>query len=261
MPRTKDFLLIVVTIVFLLLGISSTLIGQNQTGTDVDRSTRDIFVENEIDNLNAEVITPEEIDRESRLAKMRQKIADSNELIMAPTVIEDQPTETPDLNNNNSDNFIVEPELCSNFTQFAGSWPVSDLEYREAEGVRVYYQEAMRPEFTATSGDQVSVDEVIRLQLPLNPTPSVTPNCIGSDVVGIATDNSLIRINEASLYSVFDESTMVGIALDGYPIYGVTANQLDRCGGSSHSGSYAYYLSAERENILNCFTAQPTTLQ
>ena len=65
------------------------------------------------------------------------------------------------------------------------------------------------------------------LQLPSRTMPAASPSCIGSDVIGIANDGSLIRNDELSLYGVFGSETRIGYALDGLPIYGITTMRGD----------------------------------
>ena len=66
------------------------------------------------------------------------------------------------------------------------------------------------------------------MQLPVRNIPSGGTTCISTDVIGIATDGSLIRNNEAGVYGIFGANTLVGWALDGFPIYG-SSIQLATC--------------------------------
>ena len=57
----------------------------------------------------------------------------------------------------------------------------------------------------------------------------------------------------------------VGVALDGYPIYGplaswhnggatnLTTADLDKCHGSDSSGTYRYYMTYDWPYIMSCF--------
>jgi hypothetical protein len=82
-----------------------------------------------------------------------------------------------------------------------------------------------------------------------------------TDVVGIAQDGSLIRESEMALYGVFGGETLVGYALDGFPIYGSNPGAAtDHCGGMMVGGQYRYYLSPERDSVINCFAGVPVTL-
>ena len=92
--------------------------------------------------------------------------------------------------------------------------------------------------------------------------PSGTTSCLPSDVIGIALDGSLIRNNEAALYTVFGGETLIGYALDGFPIYGMTPLlATDRCGGVQIDGNYRYVLQPDRPGLITCFAGAPITLQ
>ena len=86
-------------------------------------------------------------------------------------------------------------------------------------------------------------------------------SCLSSDIVGIALDGSLIRNGEHTLYSIFGAETLVGYALDGFPIYGaIGAPVTDNCGGTAMAGEYRYYLSSERTGVIGCFSGESVTL-
>jgi hypothetical protein len=67
---------------------------------------------------------------------------------------------------------------------------------------------------------------VLQLPLPFGPQGKT---CLSYDVVGVALDGSLIRNNEHSLYQVFGSETLIGYALDGFPIYGLNKSSAARC--------------------------------
>jgi hypothetical protein len=129
------------------------------------------------------------------------------------------------------------------------------------EGSRVFYR-TIEQDIVTLPNAEVTPDayRVAVLQLPIQSFLTIAPNCLTSDVVGIAHDGSLIRNSEGGLYGVFGEGTMIGYALDGHPIYGVSEAALDTCGGRMEGGEYRYYLSDERETILNCFVSVPAAL-
>ena len=81
-----------------------------------------------------------------------------------------------------------------------------------------------------------------------------------SDVIGIALDGSLIKNNEYSLYSIFREETLIGYALDGFPIYGQSEVSTDECGGILADNQYRYYLSKERKAVLYCYSGTPVEI-
>lgn len=257
MFRTRDFLLLFVTIVFLLTAIGATLLTRG--GSEEQAAAVLMFVTDNPQEFTAELYQPEKLSREERLALMRQKIAESTEVsFLSPEVDEFSEEETDP-----AEGVVVEEEvpvdivLCSNHQRYQGLWVPQGVQFREQEGARLVYRELPPLSVVDTDGSASEPQQEVLLQLPLRPTPLARPACLDSDVVGIAQDGSLIRNNEMGLYSVFGDSTLIGYARDGFPMYGVTTTSTDVCGGAMVSGEYRYYLSEQRETVLNCFTAQP----
>jgi hypothetical protein len=71
----------------------------------------------------------------------------------------------------------------------------------------------------------------------------------------------LIRNDEVNLYGLFSANTVVGYALDGFPIYGAAADRTtDQCGGAVGDSGYGYMINSERDFIVACFRARPVEL-
>ena len=98
------------------------------------------------------------------------------------------------------------------------------------------------------------------LQLPINSVQSNTKTCLKTDIVGIALDGSLMRNGEDKIYKIFGGETLLGYALDGFPIYGLNTEETDSCGGTSVLGAYRYYLSDKRAGLIGCFSGSPIEL-
>jgi hypothetical protein len=256
--RTKDFFVFLLTVAFLVVGITAT-VQSDIAKRSSDSSLSALVVSSEEVTYEAVLDDAVDMDRPSRLSSLRDKIA---------SLVLDEPVEevvVPDV--------VVEEEVvvpgavlyCSRFSTTAPAWQATGLKFEVVEGARLVYREvAGIPAVTISASGTVSVipaltREVV-LQLPLRAAPLATKTCIHTDVVGIATDGSLIRNNEQALYRVFGAETLVGYALDGFPIYGVSAAETDECGGSTASGEYRYYLNAEREGVLGCFGGVPVTI-
>ena len=257
MFRTRDFILVFVSVIFLLVAIGSTLIYRGSRSP----VSMEISYSSESDTTyTAEVTTNETPSRADRLATMRDKIASGQALSLAAPVIESEADETLETvatleDDTDTESPVTGVQLCANHSAYSGVWTPQGVKFAVTEGARLIYR------------DGVTLDELglpnkdVLLQLPMYALPSKNKaTCLPSDVVGIAQDGSLIRNDEAGMYRVFGASTLVGYALDGFPIYGASDSPTDSCGGTVVAGQYRYYLSAERDTVINCFAVNPVSL-
>tara|TARA_B100000508_G_scaffold67978_1_gene53035 strand:+ start:1990 stop:2760 length:771 start_codon:yes stop_codon:yes gene_type:complete len=256
MFRTRDFVLIFTIVMFLLMAIGTTWWSKQYDSSSSDELVITSAAEGE---YQAEVYIPTTISRADRLAEMKEKIAADQTLVIANDI--------PEINDEvEPDDFII-PELtevkeelrCSGYLSYSGRWSPTGLQMEVVEGSRLVFREETQIQTVGTSTEEVVVKVPI-LQLPIQFANADDPYCISSDVVGVALDGSLIRNNELSLYSVFGYETLIGYALDGFPIYGVGASSVDQCGGVSVGGQYSYWLNTESATIINCFVAPPISL-
>lgn len=261
MFRTRDFILIFTSVVFLLLAIGSTTLFQHFSGAESESAIK--LVNNDDKEYGVVVEATETISREERLLDMKSKIAASGDTSLSapePEVLE--PVED-EVDSDQAPVAVI--NLCSDYHSFTKVWPIA-IKFEVAEGARIAFTESLVKKEIApatATASAVVADEVVKdilLQLPIYPVISANSFCIKSDVIGVAQDGSLIRNNEVGLYSVFGDSTLIGYALDGFPIYGVSETVGDTCGGKMANGQYGYYLSKEREVVINCFKGTPTNL-
>lgn len=264
MPRTRDLTLIFVIVAFLAIAIGATVISQIFS---VDENTSSLQVaETTPAEYEAVVVEPEELDRDAKLSAMREKVA-------AAGPLENSEPEPPQTSPNESEASSTPPEelvrevyLCPNYQAAQPAWSPYGIQFEEVEGALLVFREtqadiAPNPD-TATSGTQLPSDSgrEVLLQLPVRSAPSPSLACLPNDVVGVAQDGSLIRNNEASLYGVFGPDTLIGYALDGFPIYGTLNAPSDSCGGVMAPSGYRYHLSSNRDVVINCYSAPPVTL-
>jgi hypothetical protein len=265
MFRTRDFVLVFTSVVFLVMAIGVTVFAQWQ-GTETDKNMlRPAAVVN--DDYLVESKNSHEFSREEKLQQMRDKIAASSELSITSPIPEEVSQEIQATTTNEEGvGTASELSLCANYAPFLGFWSAADLEIEEAEGARVVYrttapQAAPAPVVgTSSRPTPVVAEREIVAQLPIRNFPAPSSSCIASDVIGIATDGSLIRNTEAGVYGIFNSSTLVGWALDGFPIYGSSAIPADACGGIMAAEGYRYQISPDRATILNCFSSTPINL-
>jgi len=202
------------------------------------------------------VVSPtREVPRVSRLAELRAKVAG---FVMPPAPVV---VETPEVVLVTESPVVASTvKLCGNYQPINPAWYPTGLKFEVVEGARLVYR-ATDKVFVDEFGIEATVpDQEVIVQLPLRSAPQLSKSCIPTDVVGIALDGSLIRNHEHTLYRVFGEGTLIGYALDGFPIYGISTRKTDECGGVTMAAGYGYVLSAEREGVLGCFSGAPISL-
>lgn len=261
---TRNFLLYLLSVAFLIVVITATVVHQPSsanTATEVaDQSAGEEVV------YAGTVSTSHDVDHGSQVARLRQKIAElqvgtlasiseANEVPLVVAIEEEEgllPTEI---------NTPRQLQLCAGYALAQVSWPSQGVQLAVVEGVRLVFTEVLAtvPPEAASSSEITLPSRDVLLQLPLLTFPGETTNCLTNDIVGVALDGSLMRNAETRLYGIFGADTLLGYALDGFPIYGTDDKKNDSCGGRLVDGEYRYTLAVERETLINCFAGSPTT--
>ncbi len=252
MVRTRDFVLFLLAVAFLLLAIMGTSIWQTwwslpfvagfleESGVEVDYA--------------ADVPMPED-NRAGRLETLRAKViarlGDSQETESEPSPEPTEPTPTPATTTPAA---VATVKTCAGYRTLSIAWTPQQIVAENREGARVYFERGIADALSSTT------PETIRAVISLRSWPSGSGTCLPTDVIGIATDGSLIRNNELALYTVFGGDSLVGYSLDGLPIYGPSLVATDACGGAIVGGQYRYVLDADRPGLITCFAASPTTI-
>lgn len=266
MISTRDFLLFLLTVSFLVLAITFTAVNRGVGNTaNVSSST----LSSDEEDVVYEMMPLEEthaLNRSEELSKMKDKVSDflvNNSLAkvitdsLAPKIKEAmEENKTPDQNNEDdpvSENSVVTGKVleCPSLREVSSYWSPAGLVWSVENNSRLLSR-------TVTTGGVDTVEVV--LELPANPLVIGNKTCLPFDVVGIANDGSLIRNNETALYQIFGAEVTIGYALDGFPIHGLYQGQTDECGGKNIAGHYGYYLSSDRAGVLGCFAGQPISL-
>lgn len=263
---SRNYLLYLLAVGALIVGIVSTAVSnQNNQMASAIEALNNSATSSDV-AYHAEVVaTNWPPDRKTNLATMREKVreVESTKKIDEPLELSAENEEVPKMSSDtetvSAAQLPLETELkkCPWYKVYDETWPKGQVAFSVREGARVLATVAPIIDVSTTSTSTTIADNII-IQLPLITVPPKVPTCLPSDVVAIALDGSLIRNNEKNLYGIFPSPTLLGYALDGFPLYG-TNNQsaLDKCGGVMVDGQYRYYLQSERENILNCFAGSP----
>jgi len=264
MIRTRDLFLVLTAIAFLFMAIGVTLASKMQNANSAGAELRPAEVLS--GEHGAQVVVSDSFSRAQKLQAMREKIADSEQLSITAPEPEEILEELPATTTASSSEVALEAELqlCPGYAASRVSWSPVGIQIEEVEGARLVYKEQVVTESVSTGSStetaQSSTVRDILVQLPVRNFPAAGTACISSDVIGIATDGSLIRNNEAGVYGIFGSNTLVGWALDGFPIYGSSASTGDACGGVMVAEGYRYQISSQRDTVINCFSATPIRL-
>lgn len=252
MLRTRDFILVFTAIVFLVTAIGATIFVQG-TSTSATAAAYDAALQRQLAldegrDYTAVIASRASLTRAERIAQMRTKIAETT--FMAAPAPEPELTEGEVAATTSSETEVATGLLqCAGATDYMGFWDARNLTVVASEGATLVVRVDVLPNGSTT--------DTTVLQLPKRLAAAPGQSCIGSDVIGIANDGSLIRNDEQVLYSVFGAETRIGYALDGFPIHGTGAASVDACGGRVEGGQYRYELQPDAETIINCFSAAP----
>lgn len=271
MIRTRDFLVFVLTVLFLIGGIAITIVLDNTSRvvSTVDQGQL-LSAARLVEHYRvAEADIEDQTSTTERLAAMRERVEqyraagsfDRDRFVVREG--EPEPiggfasaTTSPD-DDAASVSGVV--QQCPHYRSFAGMWP-APVVIEEHEGARLVIHRHPDIDDVSPMEESLLRGEIL-LQLPTMRQPVGQPSCVASDVVGVARDGSLIRNNEYQAYGFFGADTVVGYALDGFPIYGRNdVAQTDQCGGGMGVAGYGYILKSDRPAVLNCFSGRPVSI-
>ncbi len=144
---------------------------------------------------------------------------------------------------------------CSLYQTSNSLWDGRGVKMQISEGARVFYRNGTA---TVVASTTVPSREILA-ELPLRKNATGT-YCIPTDVIGITENGYLIHNNDVGLFSSYEANTIVGYALDGFPIYGTSEAKTDDCGGVVIGGQYRYILNPNQETIITCYAGTPIAL-
>jgi hypothetical protein len=261
MVRTRDFVLFLGLVAFLLVGIGTTLVRDEMVSPAAPAGAAAVITATAPGETPAFLASPPVDVRAARLARLREAIVQEagTDALASPPAKPAAPSTEPSAPETSASPVPTEPYWrCESFERLSIS-PWRGAAIKEIEGARIVYRKN-EESLSSASGAAAPPRETL-LQLPIFTHPSPSPSCIGTDIVGVALDGAFIRNDEHALYAVFGPETLIGFALDGFPIYGTNDTiSLDRCGGAVVGGGYRYHLSSRRAAVIGCFAAAPRPL-
>lgn len=265
MIRTRDLLLYVLVLFFLLGGIAATVVRDTTPDATTQAGQVAQYLADPTE-ITADVVDGT-IDREANLTKLRKKIAAGEGVVAAgppvfesvDTIAEDVPEEeNPDAPLPSTDRNVALCAFVDPLSEVVASWPVTGATVKLIEGARLVTIKETKQVAVGSSTVSTTTEKVV-LQLPVSPQRTLASHCIDSTVIGVALDGSLIRNDETWRFRSYSHETVVGYARDGFPIYGqgIDETLLDSCGGYDNGVGYRYHIRERELFILGCFEAQP----
>lgn len=264
MIRTRDVVLYILVVWFLLLAISVTVWRDTSTASSQSAPLATLETATTTPTSLPAVFTgatANEPDREATRDRLRAKITAgeviSNPSPSVPAPEREEVREVP----------ATKLQRCAypdDSLGFVSRWPAQSIQTESREGARLYYTEDFVSPPTIGTSTATTESETMRiswLQLPQFPQPLPTPACVPSEVVGVSVSGTLLFNTSVILYQTATADTLIGYARDGYPIYGRYDGEVDECGGYRHPTGYRYVIQADTETIIQCFTATPQSIQ
>jgi hypothetical protein len=262
MFRTRDYALLLSAIVFLLVGIATTIFMERGFPFLGGQGAAVFTAAPAAQSHEATVSEKSEQSREDRVASLRKKIAALGTLGGENPVEENPEAEQPSASTvPEAGDEPLKENRCSAYSAGDIAWNSAGVKISEAEGARIVYRENKSVTHSSSSSSTVSTatTKQVLAELPIRTLPSGSQNCIASDVIGITKNGALIRNKELSLYASFG-NVLIGYALDGFPIYGAADVKTDVCGGVVVAGQYRYQITNNRDTIIACYAGLPVSL-
>ncbi len=260
MIRTRNFFLFILLLAFLLGAI--VLTAWFSADTNATTSYRAMLFGPETTTTMTAEIGELKDDKQSRLDALRKKLATFTDVALAPSEI----AVTPEpLASATSTEPVAEPDAvamvqrCANYRSVTVPQLTGGLTYSESGGQRTF---SITETVTVDASSTVpTTNQRIVFTLPLRSADLGVTDCISADIVAVSPSGVPIRNSDVAAYSGSGESTLIGYTIDGLTLFGNTSSiETDECGGATVGGVYRYYVSPERDTLLNCFVAIPVAL-
>lgn len=258
MVRTKDLLLIVVVLVMLFMAISATLASRMIT-KQMQEDALSGAVTAEAPVYESATDDSGSMDRAANIARLRSLLAAGDVIESSPSVESSPVLETE------TESIDGMPTCLGAGTgiEVARSWPLVGVAVKTVGANRVVAHLAPIPAGTVNESGSTTVvasgatNERVLLSLPLYPGKNAEPTCMRTEIVGVTAAGSLLFNNDIVLYRQTGTETLIGYALDGFPIYGAYAGETDSCGGYDGPGGYRYVVSPQDQTLIECFVGSP----
>lgn len=259
MIRTRDFILFLLILIFLVVSIVLTLSSNvNDYDGNLETNTGSVTFSSVDSSVTGASSPHNKIDRLAILKRLRTSIANGDtQITPAPSVESPLPMVSTTTNLLALKKCLATDDMISKVPQ----WPFSKIQVNIDNNQRVYFALHKKETPVAVLGTSTPTStkliKQILLQTPVTPATQNKPNCVPSEIIGVTTSGLLIFNSSVATYTEQGPQTLIGYARDGFPIYGVYQGEVDECGGYDDGYGYRYSVNPNRNFILGCYTAVP----
>lgn len=262
MIRTRDFMLYVLVLIFLLVAVAATWV--RDPGNDGAVSYIPEFSN---ETTEVDVFTERDVDtKAARLQELKAKLASGEgQLVSAPPVFTSVDTVVIDAPASSTEG----AEAGSPTVRYCGAQiphPIS-FDWLNNATLAVLGQTARvtavaQVEVQNGTTTNITIEERVLADIPLKTVRSTFDSCLPDTTIGVTGAGTYLTNTDAARYYQTSSETLIGYSRDGFPIYGPAADdaELDSCGGQYENFTYQYHVRVNEPFILGCYAGVPATL-
>jgi len=262
MLRTRDVVIFIGALLFVLCGIVFTLVFDERNNF-ADSIAIPYF---EVSSTTYAAEKPETgFDRNSIIERLRTALQTTPREVEPQPSVEESPSQA-------ADDPSVNPEIPLGVVECGGDDTHSTVQFWPASGVSVLQEGAFRNAIlesvtpavsassTASSSEtsDVATQQKVLISLLASPIQNASDSCVPGEAIGVTVNGALIRNSDAAFYKGYGSEYLIGYARDGFPVYGYYEGEVDSCGGYAHSSGYRYTVSPDRAYLIGCFKGTPS---
>lgn len=264
MIRTRDFLLYLIVLGFLIVGAVYTGLSERTVS-----EMREILFTAVPAAPSSTVFTTEEtISLDARRAELQARLeAGEGQLADAPPVfvsvdqlaLQEQAEATSSLSDFSGARAV---QWCSGplSSPLIARWPTNS-QLTTVEGQRVLTS-TQREIVQMGSSTETVVTEETFLALPIRTVRTSFASCLTDTLIGVTIGGQPLTNEMAGQFLGAGARQAIGYTRDGFTVFGPLEDDtlLDECGGQYVNGQYQYHVRVSEPFILGCYAGVPTTL-
>ena len=256
MVRTRDLLLFVGALVFLLCSIFITLIKEH--GGVISKGTPVQFNVASGSSLSFSATTDtQQVDRQANIERLRKELAKTDMVIVGPSLDQsDIPSNATTTEQTKPEGRTIQSCTGDDTISRIQNWPKNNVSIKNQDSMR----QIVHTVETSSSSASTTVITTILMNIPQNPLVTGSAHCVPSDVIGVTLSGKLMRNADTQFYRAYGPNYLIGYARDGFPIYGSYGGETDSCGGYMDPSGYRYSITPKNDFIVGCFVADPAML-